>query len=285
MDEVYTAPGYLFRRVQQISAAIFTEECKAFDLTSVQYAALFAIRTHPGIDATRLSAVIAFDRSTIGDVMERLEAKAMSNASPARRQARQAFVSHQAGTDLLRQVMPSVDRVQARMLAPLKPADRKTLLTLLDQLVDLNNEVSRVPLRAEDALEHPGTVELMAGGRRTTGPDRGRRHRRPRRGGGASPKRLRSIVLEKASALGEIGAGIQLGPNAFHCFRLSRHRRSRAQHGGLCRQLRLMDAMTARKSRHVALGEAFRGASAIPMPWCIVATCTAFSSRPVATVT
>ena len=45
---------------------------------------------------------------------------------------------------------------QARMLQPLKPADRKTLLALLTQLVDLNNEASRVPLRAEDALEHLG---------------------------------------------------------------------------------------------------------------------------------
>ena len=30
------------------------------------------------------------------------------------------------------------------------------LLALLTQLVDLNNEASRVPLRAEDALEHMG---------------------------------------------------------------------------------------------------------------------------------
>jgi hypothetical protein len=42
------------------------------------------------------------------------------------------------------------------MLQPLKAADRKTLLALLTQLVDLNNESSRVPLRAEDALEHLG---------------------------------------------------------------------------------------------------------------------------------
>jgi hypothetical protein len=52
--------------------------------------------------------------------------------------------------------MASVDRAQARMLQPLKPANRKTLLALLAQLVDLNNEASRVPLRAEDALEHLG---------------------------------------------------------------------------------------------------------------------------------
>ena len=40
------------------------------------------------------------------------------------------------------------------MLQPLKAPDRKTLLALLTQLVDLNNEASRVPLRAEDAVEH-----------------------------------------------------------------------------------------------------------------------------------
>src|ERR671919_3197278 len=75
MDAVYTKPGYLFRRMQQIAVSIFVEECRDFDLTPVQYAALVAIRTHPGIDATRLSAVIAFDRSTLGNVVERLAAK------------------------------------------------------------------------------------------------------------------------------------------------------------------------------------------------------------------
>ncbi|HEX7922530.1 MAG TPA: MarR family transcriptional regulator, partial [Bradyrhizobium sp.] len=30
MDAVYTAPGYLFRRMQQIAVALFIEECKAF---------------------------------------------------------------------------------------------------------------------------------------------------------------------------------------------------------------------------------------------------------------
>src|ERR1700751_1992364 len=83
MDAVYTAPGYLFRRMQQIAVAIFMEECRSFELTPVQYAALVAIRTHPGIDATRLSAVIAFDRSTLGNVIERLEAKELIERKPA----------------------------------------------------------------------------------------------------------------------------------------------------------------------------------------------------------
>lgn len=155
MDAVYSKPGYLFRRMQQIAVSIFVEECRAYDLTPVQYAALVAIRTHPGIDATRLSAVIAFDRSTLGNVIERLEAKQYIERKSGRDDKRVKLLHlTKAGAALLRDIMPSVDRAQARMLQPLKPADRKTLLALLTQLVDLNNEASRVPLRAEDALEH-----------------------------------------------------------------------------------------------------------------------------------
>jgi DNA-binding MarR family transcriptional regulator len=155
MDAVYTKPGYLFRRMQQIAVSIFMEECRAFDLTPVQYAALVAIRAHPGIDATRLSAVIAFDRSTLGSVIERLEAKSLVERKPGSDDKRVKLLHlTRTGATLLNNVMVSVDQAQARMLQPLKPQDRKILLALLTQLVDLNNEASRVPLRAEDAVEH-----------------------------------------------------------------------------------------------------------------------------------
>jgi MarR family transcriptional regulator, lower aerobic nicotinate degradation pathway regulator len=157
IDAVYAAPGYLFRRMQQIAVSIFMEECKAFDLTPVQYAALIAIHTHPGIDATRLSAVIAFDRSTLGSVIERLQAKDFVERRPAPEDKRiKLLYLTKSGAAILRDIIPAVERAQARMLEPLKPADRKALMGLLVQLVDLNNEASRVPLRAEDALEHMG---------------------------------------------------------------------------------------------------------------------------------
>jgi DNA-binding MarR family transcriptional regulator len=157
IDAVYAAPGYLFRRMQQIAVSIFMEECKAFDLTPVQYAALIAIHTHPGIDATRLSAVIAFDRSTLGSVIERLQAKDFVERKPAPEDKRIKLLHlTKSGAALLKEIIPVVERAQARMLEPLKPSDRKTLMGLMAQLVDLNNEASRVPLRAEDALEHLG---------------------------------------------------------------------------------------------------------------------------------
>jgi salicylate hydroxylase len=65
-------------------------------------------------------------------------------------------------------------------------------------------------------------------------------------------------VLEKAAALGEIGAGIQLGPNAFHCFdRLGVGADARAL-AVYIDELRLMDAISGEQITHIPLGEAFR---------------------------
>ena len=155
MDAVYKKPGYLFRRMQQIAVAIFMDECKAVDLTPVQYAALVAIRAHPGVDATRLSALIAFDRSTLGSVIERLEAKGFLERRPGPGDKRvKLLYLTKSGASELRNVEPFVAEAQLRMLKPLTAADRKTLLRLMTQLVDQNNEMSRVPMRAEDAIQH-----------------------------------------------------------------------------------------------------------------------------------
>ena len=68
----------------------------------------------------------------------------------------------------------------------------------------------------------------------------------------------RVTVLEKSPALGEIGAGIQLGPNAFHAFdALGVGDAARAM-AVYIDSLRLMDALTAEEITHVDLGPAFR---------------------------
>ena len=75
---------------------------------------------------------------------------------------------------------------------------------------------------------------------------------------GLAQKGIRSILLEKASALGEIGAGIQLGPNAFHAFDYLGVGEAARGMAVYVDQLRMMDALTAEEITHVDLGEAFR---------------------------
>jgi len=75
---------------------------------------------------------------------------------------------------------------------------------------------------------------------------------------GLARKGRRSIVLEKAAQLGEIGAGIQLGPNAFHSFdQLGVGDAARAM-AVYIDQLRLMDALTAEEITRIPLDEPFR---------------------------
>ena len=66
------------------------------------------------------------------------------------------------------------------------------------------------------------------------------------------------LVLEKAPVLGEIGAGIQLGPNAFHCFDAlgigEQARRMAVYVDGLL----LMDAVTAEVIVNIPTAEPFR---------------------------
>ncbi|MFD2854345.1 FAD-dependent monooxygenase [Seohaeicola zhoushanensis] len=75
---------------------------------------------------------------------------------------------------------------------------------------------------------------------------------------GLARKGVRSIVVEQAPQLGEIGAGIQIGPNAFHCFDyLGVGDEARAV-AVYIDQLRLMDAQTAENITHIPLDEPFR---------------------------
>ena len=129
-------PGHLIRRVHQVSTAYFTEECGA-DLTAVQYAALVAIGSHPGIDATRLSQVIYFDRSTIGDVLDRMESKGwiLRESTTSDRRVKLLQLSP-AGQEILLQVEPAIRRVQERLVAPLSPGEAKTLIRLLARMAD-----------------------------------------------------------------------------------------------------------------------------------------------------
>lgn len=71
-------------------------------------------------------------------------------------------------------------------------------------------------------------------------------------------KGIASLVLEKAAELGEIGAGIQLGPNAFHCFDRLGVGETARQMAVYIDQLRLMDSMADGEICHIDLGEAFR---------------------------
>ena len=139
-------PGYFIRRLQQIAVALFLEETQAHGITPVQFAALSAAQRQPGLDQRTLASTIGFDTSTIGGVIDRLEARGLiaRKASPTDRRVRLLHVTA-AGSDLLDAVTPAMLKAQQRILAPLPEADRPKFLAMLKAVVEANNALSRAP--------------------------------------------------------------------------------------------------------------------------------------------
>jgi DNA-binding MarR family transcriptional regulator len=147
-------PGHLVRRFQQIAVAIFHAEVEeaGYDLTPVQYAALTTVRTRPGIDQATLAGLIAYDRTTITGVVDRLEQKGLllRQANRRDRRARELQITDE-GRQLLRGIEPAVQAAQRIMLRGLTTAEADEFLRLLRKAIAAGNELSRAPLREASA--------------------------------------------------------------------------------------------------------------------------------------
>lgn len=143
-DGLEDLPGYHIRRLQQIAVGIFLDETAEHNVTSVQFALLFAVSQSAGLDQRTVAARLGFDTSTMGAVIDRLEGRGLirRQVSPDDKRARLLYVTP-AGAALLRQVMPAMLRAQERMLEPLSAADRSKFMRMIRQVVDANNEFSR----------------------------------------------------------------------------------------------------------------------------------------------
>ncbi len=149
MNATNEMPGHLARRFQQIAVAVFLSEVEAagYDLTPVQYAALAAIGAQPAIDQVTLAGLIAFDRTTIAGVVDRLVLKGLvkRQESSRDRRARELTLTG-TGRRTLRDVTPAVEAAQQIMMRGLTDREAKDLVRLLQKATAAGNELSRAPL-------------------------------------------------------------------------------------------------------------------------------------------
>jgi DNA-binding MarR family transcriptional regulator len=139
--EFYESAGHQIRRCHQIADALFAEELSRFDVTPLQFATLTAIGASEDLDATRISRIVALDRSTLGNVLERIEAKgwiAREYRNSDKRTKRLALTA--TGKSLLKTIAPAIKRSRERFIGVLKPTDQKTLRRLLSDLIALHVE-------------------------------------------------------------------------------------------------------------------------------------------------
>jgi DNA-binding MarR family transcriptional regulator len=143
-------PGHLARRFQQISVAVFhaAVEEAGYDLTPVQYAALTEIATQPGIDQATLAGLIAFDRTTITGVVDRLVQKGLLVRQPGRDRRAHALAITDEGRQTLEGIEPAVEAAQRIILGGLSTSEAATLMRLLRKAIAAGNDLSRAPQMA-----------------------------------------------------------------------------------------------------------------------------------------
>jgi len=150
MLQLHDMVGHLIRRLHQISVSVFSEQMKlaGIDLTPVQFAALSAIEAHPDVDQATLAGLIAYDRVTIGGVVDRLESKGFVTRRISRQDRRARAVRlTDSGAQTLDQVRPLVVAFQDDILTGLTAEERQQLIVLIRKTTVAGNDQSRAPLQ------------------------------------------------------------------------------------------------------------------------------------------
>jgi DNA-binding MarR family transcriptional regulator len=152
---LWSRPGFLVRRLHQISVAIFLEEMASLEITPVQYGALMIVAGNPAIDQSALAAELGVDRANAGDVLARLTKSGYltRRKSPTDRRCIQLAITAK-GASLLRKAATRAKKVQDRLLRPLAPKDRKVFVAMMSQVIVASNHVGRAALRIRNEVLH-----------------------------------------------------------------------------------------------------------------------------------
>ncbi|WP_248306127.1 MarR family transcriptional regulator [Devosia sp. MC1541] len=139
-------PGHLARRFHQISSTLFDLEMSraGIVLTPVQFAALVEMKESPGIDQATLAGTIAYDRTTIGGVVDRLVDKGMVErfTDQADRRCKRLKLTP-VGLETLSRAEPLVSRSQQELVSSLTAHEQEQLVALMQKIVEALGDKSR----------------------------------------------------------------------------------------------------------------------------------------------
>jgi DNA-binding MarR family transcriptional regulator len=142
------APGHLLRRCQQRAVEIFMDEIGSARLTPRQFAILLTLARRPGITQTELVVETGIDRSTVGDMIDRLVRRGLVRRRRSGHDQRANTVAIlPAGLALLRDTIPAVERAQERIMTPLPAATRADFIAALRLMAGDMKPAAAAPLR------------------------------------------------------------------------------------------------------------------------------------------
>lgn len=144
-------PGYLIRRLHQIHVGLFLEECAEYNLTPVQFGVLTVLSDDRELDQISIATELGVDRNTTADVIRRLERRGLLTRpeSTADKRTKLARITP-AGLSVVEQMQPQMIEAQKRLVGALSEEEYASLMSLMNKLVNANNDASRAPMRKHE---------------------------------------------------------------------------------------------------------------------------------------
>lgn len=143
-------PGFLIRRLHQIHCGLFLDETREHNITPVQYSLMTALSARGEMDQNSLAREIGLERTTVAEVIPRLEARELLVRRQSSKDRRVKLVKlSRKGLYLLKRMQASVERAHERTIESIPPEQRELFLLQMIRLVEANNDQGCAPFRLD----------------------------------------------------------------------------------------------------------------------------------------
>jgi len=145
---LFSRPGYLVRRLHQLHVSMFFEMCGDLGITPVQFGILTILGEGEMFEQVVLGEELGVDRSTMSNVVARLESRNLIGREASRRDGRSKCVWITAkGRKCLEDAQAQVEKVQGELVSALPEGEREQFVRNLRRLVEAANGSGRTTLR------------------------------------------------------------------------------------------------------------------------------------------
>lgn len=138
-----SSPSHLLHRVEQLAADRFAQLVGGDHVTLRQFTVLVAISQQPGLSQSELVRATGIDRSTLADMMTRMEKKGWVTRTPSTTDARALSIRMaREGSTLLAATERYAMAADAAILDALPRTKRKSFMNIITKLIRLADEAA-----------------------------------------------------------------------------------------------------------------------------------------------
>jgi len=142
-EDLRRHPGHLIRRAQQVHTWLWNAEVSP-EVTSPQFAVLYALRAETNIDQKTLGERVSLDRSTTAEIAARLTARGLVQRFRDPQDARRNLLRlTPLGLRTTERLIPKAARMNRMLVSVLSECEQAELLRMLNIVVDADETLRK----------------------------------------------------------------------------------------------------------------------------------------------